>query len=164
MLLAYHSDKLSPSFLRASHDLPSHESGLSLDLRLQLRNASQLFPCHRSRTYSLYTPAGIAEARDSPRSGGVPRTVRIPSARHRAVAPALVRAKVILYRNKLDNIANVGPCERHGVGHQVRAALRQPRVNHDPNNCVLVTPRHRGWGAVSFLHGSAPLPSAQTGL
>jgi len=42
------------------------QPGLSHDPRPVARNASRARPLHGSRTYSLYTPAGIASARDSP--------------------------------------------------------------------------------------------------
>lgn len=78
------------SFPAASAPFPSVQIGLSHGLRPHPGNAPGLRPCRRSGTYSLYTPAGIADARDSPAAfyGGVPRTVPLFDADHSAKPPS----------------------------------------------------------------------------
>lgn len=75
--------------------LPSCWRGLSLSLRPSSRNAPGRRPWHRLRTYIVSTPpraswrTGIAQYG----AGGFPRAVRIPSPRHREVAPSFEESR-----------------------------------------------------------------------
>lgn len=73
----------------------SMQVGLSHDLRPRSGNAPGSGPCQRSGTYSLYTPAGIADARDSPGHGRVPRTVPFSTADHSAAPPCLMEYRKV---------------------------------------------------------------------
>lgn len=87
-----HRWRAGRSFLPASHGFPSRESGPSLDLRLRPPNA-RWFVSMAGRARTVSTLPWASRKLGIPLvEGGVPRTVRIPSARRRAVAPVVSRS------------------------------------------------------------------------
>ena len=169
ILLPLARRRAARSFLPGSAAFPSLQIGLSHDLRFQRRNAPSLIPLHRSGTYSLYTPAGIADARDSPWIGGVPRSV--PFFRGRSPCrgtSSLVRngqtranARIVLHYSHFPRIGHLGVRHRRLVGHEGRRALREPGVD-DQLALLLLTARRRR--SPSFLRASHGLRSREAGL